>query len=155
MVADPIYIFYALISEEKSNGLKIHGPFIHSKPHCDDESAYIFDKSEYKEERKFLSKFLREKHQNRLSIFHYISLSSASKISVSCDCGFKTHLPEDYVKNNWLCPSCGNDNVIENFAELKIRARRMSMLDAQEYFEKKFEQMEENFAICNRIRKKK
>jgi len=157
----PIYIFYSLVSEDKTEGLKMKGPYIHSKPDGFDQSneseeeLYVFNKEQFAEERKFLSKYLRERSPDKLSIFYMVPVSSVSQVNLTCECGYKTPLPDGYYKQEWYCPSCGNINKINNHEELNFKSRKLGMMAAQDYFEKRYDQMLENFTICSRTRKKK
>lgn len=153
----PIYIFYALISEEKSEGIKMHGPYIHSRPNITEEendAVYIFDENDYNSERKFLSKFLRTRYPHRLPIFNFIKIPKSQAL-VTCDCGFKTSLPPDFISKDWSCKICNVVNEIKDYDQLKKKERQACMIDAQESFEKKFNQMQENFDICNKPKKNK
>lgn len=151
-----ISIFYSLISEDKVDGvqtLKMHGPFIHSRPH-EDSASFVFELDDFKSERRFLSKFLRERYSNRISIFHYLPVDD-SLISLSCSsCNEQQSFTELYGPK-WVCSSCNADNEVDNYDDINLRARQSGMMEAQVYFEKKFEQMNENYTICNRVRKRK
>lgn len=152
-----IYIFYALISEEKSEGIKMHGPYIHSRPNLteeEDDSVYIFDENDYISERKFLSKFLRTRHPHRLPIFNFVKMPQSQAL-ITCSCGYKTALPKDFTEKNWSCKMCGTINEIKDFDQLKKKERQTCMIDAQESFDKKFAQMLENYDICNKPKKNK
>lgn len=156
-----IYICYALITEEKNNLLKMQGPYIHSRPkqsceYEDEEELFVFEDNEFSKERRFLSRFLREKHPDKLSIFHKVAVDSVSNIGITCrNCSAKTLLPDGFHKPKWCCPNCDTINEIENFSELNLKIRQCGMMNAQEFFDKRFNQMHENYTICNRTRKKK
>lgn len=155
-MSQPIYIFYALISEDKTEGVKMHGPYIHSKPNANgNDDKYIFDKEDWNDERRFLSKFLREKYPQRLPILHYITMPYF-KAGVTCDdCGFKIQLPPDFKGSHWRCNACSSINEINNYDSLKVGERQRCMVEAQDFFDKRFEQMAENYNICNQPKRKK
>lgn len=155
-----IYICYALVSEDKNSTLKMQGPYIHSKPeqcgYNNKEELFIFEDSDFKKERKFLSKFLREKHPDKLSIFHKVMVDSVSGLSLTCsNCSTKVTLPRGFNDSTWVCPTCNAINEIKNFLELNLEIRQRGMMKAQEYFDRRFDQMNENYSICNRTKRKK
>jgi len=152
-----IYIFYALISEDKNDGLKIQGPYIHSRPNPGedvDEELFVFDDDQFKEERKFLSKYLRERNPDKLSIFHKVPINF-THANLSCQCGYRIPVPDKFYKDKWSCPNCGTINKIDNYEDLNFMARKLGMTEAHDYFEKKYDQMFENYTICNRTKRKR
>lgn len=148
-----IYIFYILVSEEKNRTLKMQGPFIHRKPkekESDEKLKFIFKKNEYDKEKRFLSKWLREREPNKTSLFHSIEASDLDVASIKCGCGntFNTRL----IKGEVRCPTCSELITIPSRDHVLDERRQSAMFKAYDYFEKKFSRMEANYKICMRKR---
>lgn len=148
-----IYIFYTLIVEDKSKELKMHGPFIHHKPESDKIGwpAYVFNKDDFNEERKFLSKFLRTKNPSKISTFHHIEIDEP-EIEFKCKCGHQMNLHITECGNDFVCSSCNTNDSLDELIEIGFSAKESALLQAYEHFEKHFKRMEENYKICNRKR---
>ena len=177
-----IFIFYALIEEGKGKQLSLNGPFIHYKPTEDSsqlpEENYLFDKEDYNSEKRFLSRMLRQKSPAKISIFHYYDLSVDSSFNVKCStCGMTYTVGIDKCGGSIICGACetkrlnkieryeksGDKKSLEKVGEkvlIKIptleevgeKVRQRAMFEAEDYFENKFEQMKNNYAVCNRKR---
>lgn len=148
-----IYIFYAQISEQKSKNLRLHGPFIHyrhNKSNVIDDDDYIFNDEEYTTEKKFLIKYLRTKYPHRITLFHRINLPNCFEKIWQCDCGYSHPVGEDNTRCNAKCGQCGERLYVLDESEIKSRFRQRSLLDAKDYFDSKFEIMQDNYEICSR-----
>lgn len=147
-----IFIFYSLVSEEKNKQLKLHGPYIHYKvnPDNSDEPIYLFDKDDYIRERKYLSKFLREKSPGKVAVFHFVGCHNDKHITVICECGWRANADVELSGKQISCSSCGRILDIPAMNSLFESTRRKAMVTAEEHFEKKFENMKSNYQICMR-----
>lgn len=150
-----IYIFYILVSEEKNKKLKMQGPFIHRKPEekePDEKRRFIFKKEDYFEEKRFLSKWLRERKPNMTSLFHYINAESLDEVNVECKCGnnFNNKAKENEIK--YKCSVCDRIISVPDIKTVLDNRQQSAMLKAYEFFEDKFQQMEQNYKICMRKR---
>jgi len=139
-----IFIFYSMISEEKNKSLKLLGPYIHKKP---DEIAngdpYIFEVSIFKSEQQYLSNMLREKYPYKYPIYHSINIDKFDKF-IRCTCG----KPIPINKESYIC-DCG-EIILKVLDKINYKIREKAFTEAQDYFDKKFEQMKNNFTICMR-----
>jgi hypothetical protein len=178
-----IYIFYALIEEGKNKQLNLNGPFIHYRPAKGEqleEEDYLFDKESYIEEKKYLSRLLRQKSPAKISIFHYYDATGVEKITIKCDSCGQTHtVGTDRCGSTLICSTCESKRqrkikmneekearksgrleevgspkqlVIPSLKDVSEKTRQRAMFEAEDYFENKFQQMSNNYAICNRKR---
>jgi len=143
-------IFYSLISEEKNKKLKLHGPFIHYKVDDRGDYIYLFEKENYMKEKQYLSKILREKSALKVPIYHFVGCEH-DPVNCVCDkCENRFQVNVDRAGSVVVCNSCSNEFEAPNISKTFETIRRQAMFDAEEFFEKKFDNLKENYAICMR-----
>lgn len=180
-----IFIFYAMISELiKEQEIKLHGPFIHFKISEDHKNKYLFQQDEFNEEKRYLSKYLREKSSDKIPTFHKIDYDKAIQgininLSIMDFNSFKNFQYIDFLKQNnfyekychflnnkpdnivTCCDFIKSINLVDQFMnhvneEIKFeKIKRNAFTMAMEYFNKKYEIMSENYSICSKKKSRK
>jgi hypothetical protein len=145
------FIFYALISEEKDKHLKISGPFFYHKIDIDhiDKKIFLFDKSQFKSEKGYLSKILREKNPSKISVFYTYTLDNPNLIILKCQCDKILNINLNLAGQVYEC-TCGLKIDVPNSEKLIDDVKTKAMLAAEKYFKQKFEQMSDNYRVCTR-----
>lgn len=154
MSEDNIFIFYALISEEKNKVIKMQGPYIHRKPdekEDDSDLKYVFNKDEFNDERKFLTKWLRERNPDKTSLFFFTDANDLHIANTNCNnCGNSFNVDINRIKVK--CPTCSSVIELPTRSKEMDKKRQSAMVKAFDYFDKKYEIIKTNYRICTRKR---
>lgn len=175
---EEILIFYSMISDSvKDKEIKLHGPFIHFKINESNINQYVFKKDKFDAERKYLSKYLREKSPDKIPMFWFAEIENIKK-NMNDEIDLKKDINKyiSFVEVNNLNESFnkyksdnGLDDDVKTYvsfvqqigmskqfmdyfvAESKFeKIKNNAFILAGMHFEEKFKVMSENYSICSR-----